>query len=231
MNKKALVLFSGGQDSTTCLAWSLEKFDTVETLSIYYGQRNSIELNSRKNIFKNMTKNFPNWKSKLKENHLINLPDFGKINKTSLTSEKAFKIKDNKLPNSFVPGRNIFFFSLAAALAYGRDIRNIVAGVCQTDFQGYPDCRSNTINAIQLAINLGMEKDFNLITPLMWMDKSDTWKLASSIGGKKLINIIIKDTHTCYKGVRKKLHDWGYGCDNCPACKLRSNGWKNYINK
>ncbi len=227
-NKNALVLFSGGQDSTTCLLWSLQRFNHVETLSINYGQSNSIELKVRKKIISNLKKYFPKLLVKLKKQHLVALPQFGKLNQTSLTGKKIFKTNDNNLPNSFVPGRNIFFFTLAASIAYNRGIKNIIAGVCETDYSGYPDCRNNTINALQVALNLGMEDNFNLITPLMWRDKSQIWCLANNLGGKEFVNIIINFTHTCYRGDRTKLHSWGYGCGTCPACKLRSKGWYNY---
>ncbi len=229
VKKKAIVLFSGGQDSTTCLSWALKNYDHVETIGINYGQRNIIELKARKIILKNIAYNFPKWCKNLKQDHVINFPEYGKLSSSSLTSNRVFKKDKNNLPSSFVPGRNIFFFTIAASIAYNRKINDIIAGVCQTDYLGYPDCRNNTINSLQLTVNLGMESNFNFITPLMWLEKADIWKLACEIGGEKLINIIIDDTHTCYRGERKNLFSWGKGCNNCPACKLRSNGWKQFI--
>ena len=213
-NKKAIVLFSGGQDSTTCLSWALKNYNFVETIGIDYGQRNIIELKARKNILRKICSVFPKWAKKLKQDHIIKLPAYGKISSSSLTSNKEFKKNKNNLPSSFVPGRNIFFFTIAASIAYQQKINNIIAGVCQTDYLGYPDCRNNTINSLQLTINLGMESNFNFITPLMWLEKSKIWELAEKVGGAKLINIIVNETHTCYRGERNNSFDWGKGCNN-----------------
>ena len=228
MTNRALVLFSGGQDSTTCLAYALEKFDHVETLGFDYGQRHVVELDQRAILRTKMSALKAKWALKLGEDHTLDLSVLGQISETALTRETDIKFHKNGLPNTFVPGRNLMFLTFAAALAYRRDITHIIGGMCETDFSGYPDCRDDTIKAMQIALNLGMDQRFVLHTPLMFIDKADTWRTAEDLGGRALIDIICNDTHTCYLGERGALHDWGYGCKECPACKLRTIGWFKY---
>jgi 7-cyano-7-deazaguanine synthase len=224
---KALVLFSGGQDSTTCLAWALSRFKHVETIGFDYGQRHRIELDVRPAVLAGIRK-ISDWNSKLGEDHLLDLAILGQISETALTQDVAITMQDNGLPNTFVPGRNIIFMNFAAAVAYRRGIKNIVTGVCETDFSGYPDCRDDTMKAVQIALNLGMESRFVIHTPLMWIDKAQTWKLAEELGQTALVNLIREDTHTCYNGDRTHKHDWGYGCGICPACELRAQGYQRF---
>lgn len=224
----ALVLFSGGQDSTTSLAWALERFAHVETIGFDYGQRHAIELEIRPQVLDRLTEAFPNWRKRLGSDHLIEIDALGKISETALTREAEITMEANGLPNTFVPGRNLLFLTFAGALAYRRGLKHIVAGVCETDYSGYPDCRDDTVKAMQLALNLGMEARFVLDTPLMFIDKADTWALAEKIGGEALVDLVRLDTHTCYHGDREHLHDWGYGCGACPACDLRARGWATY---
>jgi 7-cyano-7-deazaguanine synthase len=236
MHTTALVLFSGGQDSTTCLAQSLAKYQRVETVAFDYGQRHIVELQARLNVLREIRSRFPQWAHKLGEDHLLDLAVLGQVSDTSLTRNVAFKMESSGLPNTFVPGRNLLFLTLAAALAYRRDLQVLVTGVCETDFSGYPDCRDDTIKAMQLALSLGMDKRFLIETPLMWIDKADTWALAHSLGetssevdgGKVLVDLIIEHTHTCYLGDRVHRHAWGYGCGKCPACDLRARGFERY---
>lgn len=225
---RALVLFSGGQDSTTCLAWALDKFEKVETIGFDYGQRHVIELECRQRIRDDLTRHCPKWGERLGEDHRIDLGVLGAISDTALTRDVEIKMLDNKLPSTFVPGRNILFLTIAACVAYRRGIKHIIGGMCETDFSGYPDCRDDTIKCLQSALNLGMESRFVLHTPLMWIDKAQTWDLASQLGGSDLINLIIEHTHTCYQGDRTHQHDWGFGCGSCPACQLRADGFKRY---
>jgi 7-cyano-7-deazaguanine synthase len=225
MHEGALVLFSGGQDSTTCLAWALDRFARVETIGFDYGQRNRIELECRNPIRREITARFPAWASRLGDDHLLDLTVLGKISDTALTRDAEFQLQANGLPNTFVPGRNLLFLTFAAALAYRRDLAVLVGGMCETDFSGYPDCRDNTVKAMQIALTLGMEKRFRVETPLMWLDKAATWQLARDLGGEPLIELIRTETHTCYLGERGMLHDWGYGCGKCPACELRARGY------
>jgi 7-cyano-7-deazaguanine synthase len=228
MMTKALVLFSGGQDSTTCLAWALARFDHVETIGFDYGQRHRIELDQRAKIREKIVTLQPDWAARLGEDHLIDLAVLGQISATAMTRDVEIVMQENGLPNTFVPGRNLVFLTFAAAVAYRRGLTHIVGGMCETDFSGYPDCRDATIKAMQTALNLGMEKDFVLQTPLMWLDKATTWALAEKLGGRPLIDLILEDTHTCYLGERGARHEWGYGCGTCPACKLRAQGWRKY---
>ncbi len=228
MEKSALVLFSGGQDSTTCLAWALSRYTKVETIGFDYGQRHAIELDCRPRVLNTLRKDFPEWSERLGEDHMIDLSVLGHISDTALTSEAAIHLNENGLPNTFVPGRNLLFLTLAAALAYRRHITVLVGGMCETDFSGYPDCRDETIRALQHALNLGMETHFDLQTPLMWINKAQTWKLADDLGGSSLIELIVEETHTCYLGDRTRRHRWGYGCGTCPACQLRANGFEKF---
>jgi 7-cyano-7-deazaguanine synthase len=225
---RALVLFSGGQDSTTCLAWALERFEKVETIGFDYGQRHAVELQCRDEILERLARDFPRWAPRLSKRHTIDLKVLGDISATALTRNTAIQMDEAGLPNTFVPGRNLLFLSFAACLAYRRDIRHIVGGMCETDYSGYPDCRDATIKALQSAINLGMDAPFELHTPLMWIDKAATWRMAYELGGPELVDLIVAHSHTCYTGDRTHRHPWGYGCGTCPACKLRARGFSAY---
>jgi 7-cyano-7-deazaguanine synthase len=229
LHTSALVLFSGGQDSTTCLALALSKYERVETIAFDYRQRHSVELEARLRVLEQIKLQFPQWAHKLGEDHLLDLGVLGQVSETSLTRDVAFKMESSGLPNTFVPGRNLLFLTLAAALAYRRDLQVMVTGVCETDFSGYPDCRDDTMKAMQLALSLGMDKRFLIETPLMWIDKADTWALAASLGGQPLVDLIIEHTHTCYLGDREHRHAWGYGCGQCPACDLRKKGYERWV--
>jgi 7-cyano-7-deazaguanine synthase len=212
--RSALVLLSGGQDSTTCLAWALDRFMHVETIAFDYRQRHRIELDQRLTVLAEMRRHFPEWAQRLGEDHFIDMGTLGQISETSLTRETAFQMEQDGLPNTFVPGRNLLFFTFAAAVAWRRGIRHLVGGMCETDYSGYPDCRDNTIKALQ--------------TPLMWLDKAETWSLARELGGEPLIEILLEHTHTCYRNERGPKHDWGHGCGDCPACALRKRGFENW---
>ncbi len=222
----ALVLFSGGQDSTTCLAWALDRFARVETIGFDYGQRHRIELDQRPILRAALRERFPVWGERLGEDHTIDLAALGAIAETAMTREIAIEADAKGLPNTFVPGRNLLFLTFAAALAHRRGLRTLVGGMCETDFSGYPDCRDDTIKAMQVALNLGMERRFVIETPLMWIDKAGTWRLADTLGGDALLELIVEATHTCYIGERGTRHAWGYGCGTCPACMLRADGWR-----
>lgn len=227
--ESALVLFSGGQDSATCLAWALERYGRVETLGFDYGQRHAVELECRASIRQGFADQNPIWASRLGEDHTLPLHALGEVSETSLTRDAEISMAENGLPNTFVPGRNLIFLTFAAALAARRGIKHIVTGVCETDYSGYPDCRDDTIKALQVALNLGMESRYVLHTPLMWLDKAETWKLAEELGGQPLVELINKESHTCYLGERGTLHAWGHGCGTCPACQLRKSGWDDYV--
>ena len=224
----ALVLFSGGQDSTTCLAWALSRFDHVETIGFRYGQRHEIELECRQPIRRALGELCSTWARKLGRDHLIDLNVLGQVSESALTADLPFGKRADGLPATFVPGRNLVFMTFAAIVAHQRGLRRVVCGVCETDFSGYPDCRDNTVKALQVAINLGMEARVVLETPLMWIDKAETWRLAEQLGGRALVDLIIERTHTCYLGDRTVRHEWGFGCGNCDACRLRANGWARY---
>ena len=236
MHTTALVLFSGGQDSTTCLAQALSKYQRVETIAFDYRQRHHVELEARLQVLSEIRLQFPQWADKLGQDHLLDLAVLGEVSETSLTRDTAFKMEQSGLPNTFVPGRNLLFLTLAAAVAYRRDLQVMVTGVCETDFSGYPDCRDDTMKAMQLALSLGMDKRFLIETPLMWIDKAATWALAHELGeksgvangGQALVNLIIEHTHTCYLGDREHRHPWGYGCGTCPACELRARGYERF---
>lgn len=254
MHTSALVLFSGGQDSTTCLALALTKYQRVETIAFDYRQRHVVELEARLKVLVEIKTGFPKVTARLGADHLLDLAVLGDVSETSLTRDMAFKMESSGLPNTFVPGRNLLFLTLAAALAYRRGLDVIMTGVCETDFSGYPDCRDDTMKAMQLALSLGMDKRFLIETPLMWIDKAATWALAydlgrelgqaeegptqppalpgaqspapmSADGGHRLVDLIVEHTHTCYLGDRVHRHTWGYGCGTCPACELRERGW------
>jgi 7-cyano-7-deazaguanine synthase len=227
-HEAALVLYSGGQDSATCLAWALERFARVETIGFAYGQRHAIELDTRLKLRAGMAALKPGWAARLGEDHLLDLAVLGAISDTSLTRDAEIAMGAEGLPNSFVPGRNLLFFTLAGAVAYRRGIRHLVGGMCETDYSGYPDCRDDTLKALQVALNLGMDRRFVLHTPLMWRDKPATWAMAERLGGPGLVELIRVDSHSCYLGDRTVLHDWGYGCGHCPACHLRAAGWQGF---
>ncbi len=224
----ALVLFSGGQDSTTCVAWALDRFERVETVGFDYGQRHRVELDCRARLRAGLKTLNAEWAAKLADDHTIGLAALGEVSNTALTRDVAIEIGDSGLPNTFVPGRNLIFLTFAAALAYRRGLRHIVGGMCETDYSGYPDCRDDTIKALQVALNLGMERRFVLHTPLMWIDKAETWGLARNLGGERLVSLLIEETHTCYLGERERRHEWGRGCGECPACRLRAEGYQKY---
>ena len=228
MHTSALVLFSGGQDSTTCLALALQRYERVETIAFDYRQRHSVELDARLVVLREIRAQFPQWAPKLGEDHMLDLAVLGAVSETSLTRDTAFQMESTGLPNTFVPGRNLLFMTLAAAVAYRRDLQVIVTGVCETDFSGYPDCRDDTMKAMQLALSLGMDKRFLIETPLMWIDKAATWAMAQQLGGQPLVDLIVEHTHTCYLGDRQHRHAWGYGCGECPACVLRARGFAGF---
>ena len=223
--KRSLVLLSGGQDSATCLFWALKNYDYVETIGFNYGQRHSIELEIRLEFIKELKKDFPDLSLKLGEDHLINATNLSSIGDTAMTSDIEIEMSSSGLPNTFVPGRNLYFFTLASAVAYRRNLSLLVGGMCETDYSGYPDCRRETMDALQSTLSLGTDKAFEVITPLMWIDKAKTWEMAFDLGGNKLVNIIKNYTHTCYIGDRSQLNDWGFGCGQCPACELRKKGY------
>ncbi|MDF0541194.1 7-cyano-7-deazaguanine synthase QueC [Sphingobium sp. H39-3-25] len=225
----ALVLLSGGQDSATCLAWALDRFDTVETLAFNYGQRHAVELECRDEILKRIGEIKPEWAGRLGTDHSLGLATLGEVSDTALTRDVAIEMNANGLPNTFVPGRNILFLTFAATLAYRRGLKHVVGGMCETDFSGYPDCRDDAIKALQVALNLGMAQNFVLHTPLMWLDKAATWALALDLGGETLVDLIVEHSHTCYRGERDARHDWGYGCGSCPACEIRARGFHAFV--
>ncbi len=224
----ALVLFSGGQDSATCLAWALSRYRRVETLGFDYGQRHAVELVLRPALLASMRRLNPDWDARLGDDHLLDLSLLGEISESALTRDTEIAMQANGLPTTFVPGRNLLFIIVAAALAYRRGLPVLVGGMCETDYSGYPDCRNDTLRALEQALQLGMASRLSLQTPLMWLDKAATWSLAESLGGEALVELIRTDTHTCYLGERGELHDWGHGCGRCPACELRANGYTAY---
>lgn len=227
---RALVLFSGGQDSATCLAWALSRYAHVETIGFDYGQRHAIELSVRPVLIEKMRQFSPEWQSRLGEDHMIDLGLISQLSHTAMTEDIAIEMQGNGLPNTFVPGRNLMFMMTAATLAYRRGLNVLVGGMCETDFSGYPDCRDDTMKALQVALNLGMNTRLKLETPLMWINKAQTWQLAEQLGGSALVDLIREDTHTCYLGQRGDMHPWGHGCGTCPACALRARGYEYYRN-
>jgi 7-cyano-7-deazaguanine synthase len=229
MHTSALVLFSGGQDSATCLAWALHRYERVETIGFDYRQRHSVELACRLTFLSTLKHRYPAWAAKLGEDHLVDLAVLGQVSDTALTREKAIEFDASGLPSTFVPGRNLLFLTLAAAVAYRRGLTVLVGGMCETDYSGYPDCRDDTIKAMQVALSLGLATRFVLETPLMWIDKARTWALAEQLGGADLVESIRTETHSCYLGERTTLHAWGYGCGACPACELRRKGYEEYL--
>jgi 7-cyano-7-deazaguanine synthase len=223
--ESALVLFSGGQDSTACLAWALARFARVETIGFDYGQRHRIEMECRIRVGERLRREFPEWDKRLGEDHLVDLGVLGQISDTALTRDAAIRFEKTGLPNTFVPGRNLLFFTFAAAIGYRRGLKHLVGGMCETDYSGYPDCRDDTLKALQATLSLGMDHRFVIHTPLMWRDKAATWVLTRELGGTPLVELIRDETHSCYHGDRTHRHDWGYGCGACPACDLRRKGW------
>ena len=228
-SNRALVLFSGGQDSTTCLAWALSRYAQVETIGFDYGQRHAIELRMRPQLLSKIVTIDAAWQTRLGEDHLIDLSLLGKISDTALTRDVDIALRKDGLPNTFVPGRNLLFMMVAATVAYRRGLDVLVGGMCETDFSGYPDCRDDSMKALQVALNLGMATSLKLETPLMWIDKAATWSMARDLGGAALVELIRADTHTCYLGERGVLHDWGHGCGVCPACTLRARGYAEFL--
>ena len=227
--RRALVLFSGGQDSATCLAWALERYSHVETIGFDYGQRHLVELDCRAPLRQQISAKFPAWGQRLGIDHLLDLSLLGQISDTAMTDTRTIEFNAQGLPNTFVPGRNLLFFTFAAAIAYRRGLTVLVGGMCETDFSGYPDCRDNTLKALQVAISLGLDAPMTVDTPLMWLDKSQTWALAEQLGGEPLVEMVVEHTHTCYLGDRRKRHAWGYGCGMCPACNLRRDGYNGWL--
>ncbi len=226
MKRSALVLFSGGQDSATCLAWALDRYEHVETVGFNYGQRHVVELRCRDSVLAGLRNDFPQWSSRIGQDHMLDLSLLGQISDTALTQDKAIEFAASGLPTTFVPGRNLLFFTFAATVAYRRSLTVLVGGMCETDYSGYPDCRDNTLKALQVAMSLGLDAPMVVETPLMWMDKEQTWQLAEQLGGATLAELIRTETHTCYLGDRTHLHRWGYGCGHCPACELRKKGYE-----
>ncbi|MCU0837438.1 MAG: 7-cyano-7-deazaguanine synthase QueC [Rhodospirillales bacterium] len=224
----ALVLFSGGQDSTTCLAWALARFPRVETFAVDYGQRHAVELRTRIRILSEIRNRYPRWAPRLGPDHVVALPALGSLSETALTRDAEIRLGQNGLPTTYVPGRNIALLTFAAIVAYRRGLRHLVGGMCETDYSGYPDCRDDAIKALQVALNIGMDSDFVIHTPLMWRDKSEIWRLARHLGGEKLIALIVEHSHTCYLGDRDIRHPWGSGCGTCPACELRAAGYRRF---
>jgi len=229
MTTSALVLFSGGQDSTVCLAWALARFERVETVGFDYGQRHHAELEARPRIFEKLRAGFARWASRLGQDHLLPLDTLKAIGGSALTDQVRIEMGADGLPTTFVPGRNVMFLTAAAALGYRRGIADLVGGMCETDFSGYPDCRDETVKATARALSLGLARDIQVHTPLMWIDKAATWRLAEELGGQALVDLIVEETVTCYEGDRRSRHDWGYGCGKCPACQLRAAGYSRYV--
>jgi len=225
----ALVLFSGGQDSTVCLAWALSRYGRVETVGFDYGQRHAVELAARQAVRKRMADELPAWAGRLGADHMLDMTGFGAVADSALTADRAIEMTDRGLPSTFVPGRNLAFLVYAAALADRRGLKALVGGMCETDYSGYPDCRRETLDAQLSALNLGMAQDFVLETPLMWLTKAQTWSLAKGLGGEALVALTLEESHTCYRGVRGTLHPWGHGCGDCPACELRARGFEDWV--
>jgi 7-cyano-7-deazaguanine synthase len=221
----ALVLFSGGQDSAVCLAWALARYSRVETVGFDYRQRHRVELACRGVFLGKLREAFPGWAAKLGEDRVLDLGVLGEVSDTALTREQEIGFADSGLPTTFVPGRNLVFLTFAGAVAYRRGLDALVGGMCETDYSGYPDCRRATMDAMATAMTLGMDRPMPVETPLMSLDKAQTWAMAEELGGKTLVDLVVEETHTCYLGDRSQRHDWGKGCGACPACELRAKGW------
>jgi 7-cyano-7-deazaguanine synthase len=228
LHQRALVLFSGGQDSTACLAWALKRYAHVETIGFDYGQRHAVELEVRPQVLTALRAALPHWSARLGDDHVVTMRELSQLSNTALTKAVEIRMTEKNLPNTFVPGRNLLFFTYAAAVAYRRDLHVLVGGMCETDYSGYPDCRDDALKSLQVTLSLGMDQRFTIETPLMWLDKGQTWQLAHDLGGDALVELIRTETHSCYLGVRDKLHAWGRGCGICPACALRAAGWDNW---
>lgn len=228
MSDAALVLFSAGQDSATCLAWALSRYARVETIGFFYGQRHAVELGQREVVREALASMNLEWRERLSEDLVVDLAGYGALAQSALTAERAIEMAENGLPSTFVPGRNLVFLTVAAAHAYRRGIGVLVGGMCETDYSGYPDCRRETMDAQERALSLGFDTPLKIETPLMWLTKAETWALAHELGGDELVELILETTHTCYRGDRSKRHDWGYGCGECPACELRAAGWRQW---
>lgn len=224
MHTRALVLFSGGQDSATCLAWALNRFAYVETVGFNYGQRHAVELDCRRVFIERLRELRPDWSERLGQDHVLDVTMVAQISQSAMTENRAIEMQANGMPNTFVPGRNVLFFTLTAALAYRRDLSVLVGGMCETDYSGYPDCRDDTLKSLQVTLGLALDTRLVIETPLMWLDKAQTWALAEDLGGEPLVRLIESDTHTCYLGDRARRHEWGFGCGTCPACELRQTG-------
>ncbi len=225
----ALVLFSGGQDSTTILAWALTRYARVETIGFDYGQRHQVEMTARSVVRDRIAERFPDWRARLGDDHRVDIRTFGAIGETALTSQRAIEADARGLPTTFVPGRNLVFLTYAAAVADRRGASRLVGGMCETDFSGYPDCRRATLDAMETALRLGLDRELSIDTPLMRLTKAQTWGMAKALGGEALIEIVLEDSHTCYLGERGLRHDWGYGCGDCPACTLRAKGYAEWV--
>ncbi|CAM3860524.1 7-cyano-7-deazaguanine synthase QueC [Litorimonas haliclonae] len=227
-SNKALLLFSGGQDSATCLAWALDQFDHVETIGFHYGQRHDVEMSCRETIRRTIPDLKPEWAGKLGQDHVLDLSVLGQMSETALTRDVEIEMNEDGLPNTFVPGRNLVFLTFAGALAYRRGITALIGGMCEADFSGYPDCHKDTLDAQMNALSLGLAKPMTLETPLMFLSKAAAWELCGELGGEALVEVVNRETHSCYKGDHETLNDWGYGCGTCPACELRAAGWRGY---
>lgn len=227
--RKALILFSGGQDSATCLAWALENYDHVETVGFHYGQRHDIEMTCRQTVREYMPALKAEWSDRLGDDHILDLSVLGQMSETALTRDVEIEMTADGLPNTFVPGRNLVFLTFAGALAYRRGINTLIGGMCEADFSGYPDCRKNTLDAQMQALSLGLDRPMTLETPLMSLSKGQAWDLCETLGGEPLVRLVNERSHSCYKGNHTNRHDWGYGCGDCPACELRAAGWTDYI--
>lgn len=231
MTPSALVLFSGGQDSATCLAWALSRYDAVETIGFDYGQRHKVELECRQHFLAKLKVAYPGWAAKLGQDHMLDMGLLGGVSDTALTAEKQIEFESSGLPNTFVPGRNLMFFTFAAAVAYRRGHKVLVGGMCETDYSGYPDCRDDTLKSLQVTLNLGLNSRMVIETPLMWIDKAQTWSMAHALGGDDLVHLIRDETHTCYVGDHSTKHNWGFGCGECPACDLRRTGYERFLSE
>lgn len=227
----ALVLFSGGQDSTTCLAWALERYERVETIGFHYQQRHAVEMDVRAPIREAMSRMSPAWAARLGPDHVVPLDAIALVSRSALLDGGEFGVRDDGLPKTFVPGRNIVFLTFASIVAVQRGLKNLVAGTCETDYSGYPDCRDDTVKALQVALNLGMEARLTIETPLMWIDKARTWRMARELGGDAFVDLVVEKSHTCYLGDRENRQRWGYGCGECDACRLRERGWNGYVER